>query len=243
MKPFLLLQSRPEDAASDNEYEAFLKFGKLKSDELRRIRIEKDGMPNINLDSYAAIILGGGPSNMSDPNEQKSAAQKTFEPQLAQLLDHIIARDSPFLGACYGIGVVVAHQNGTVSRTFGEPVGAVEITLTDEGKRDPLLAGIESSFDAFVGHKEACEILPESATLLASSNMCPVQMFRIKQNIYVTQFHPELDAHGLETRIQIYKHAGYFPPNEADKLIAKGYAANVTEPVKILQAFVERYRN
>ena len=45
-------------------------------------------------------------------------------------------------------------------------------------------------------------------------------MFRIKENLYATQFHPELDAEGLVTRIDIYRHAGYFPPESAEELMA-----------------------
>ena len=39
-KPFLLLQSRSEDEASDDEYQAFLKFGGLKPAELTRLRLD-----------------------------------------------------------------------------------------------------------------------------------------------------------------------------------------------------------
>ena len=78
-----------------------------------------------------------------------------------------------------------------------------------------------AEFDAFVGHKEACRVLPPSAVLLATSAACPVQMFRVKQNLYATQFHPELDLPGLLTRVRVYQHAGYFPPEELDELIAR----------------------
>ncbi len=241
MKPFLLIQSRPETAASDNEYEAFLKFSGLNEAQLQRFRIESSPLPVINLNEYSGIIVGGGPFNASDHKDIKSEAQTRTERELHALLDEIIARDFPFLGACYGIGVVVTHQNGLVTRKYSEDIGPTKITLTDDGKNDPLLAGLPPIFDAFVGHKEACEVLPQSATLLASSALCPTQMFRIKNNIYVTQFHPELDSHGLEVRINIYKHAGYFPPETANDLIAQGHASNVTEPIKVLQNFITRY--
>ena len=39
-------------------------------------------------------------------------------------------------------------------------------------------------------------MLPPTAVLLATSPRCPVQMFRVKQNLYATQFHPELDVRG-----------------------------------------------
>lgn len=241
MKPFLLLQSRPEDEASDNEYQAFCHFTGLETGQLIRVRMESVPLPKIALSDYSGVIVGGGPFNASDPEDKKSAAQKRVETELSSLLDEVYKNDFPFLGACYGIGLLGTHQGGTIDRTYGEDVGPTSILLSEAGRSDPLLANLPDSFDAFVGHKEACSQLPPHATLLALSKNCPVQMFKVKNNIYATQFHPELDSHGLETRIKIYKHAGYFPPEEAEKLIATGHAANVTYPVKILENFIKIY--
>jgi GMP synthase (glutamine-hydrolysing) len=66
-------------------------------------------------------------------------------------------------------------------------------------------------------------------------------MFRVKQNLYATQFHPELDVPGIVTRIQVYQHAGYFPPAEIEELIGRVSVAVVTEPARMLANFVARY--
>jgi GMP synthase (glutamine-hydrolysing) len=97
------------------------------------------------------------------------------------------------------------------------------------------------SFPAYVGHKEAVRKLPDHAVLLASSAGCPVQMFRIKQNLYATQFHPELDVTGMEERIRVYRDYGYFPRDEADLVLERAAAVSIAEPMRILRAFVERY--
>jgi glutamine amidotransferase, class-I len=76
---------------------------------------------------------------------------------------------------------------------------------------------------------------------LARSSTC-VQMLRAGNNVYATQFHPELDADGLALRINIYKHAGYFAPEEADLLIANAQQEVITWPELVLRRFVERYR-
>ncbi len=83
--------------------------------------------------------------------------------------------------------------------------------------------------------------LPPHVVRLASSPACPVQAFRVGRNVYATQFHPELDIHGLCTRIEVYKHAGYFEPHDADTLKAMARASHVHEPTRILQRFVQRY--
>ena len=241
MKPFLLLSTRAEDLAADEEYAAFLACTKLPEDRLRRIRLEAGPLPLLRLDDHAGIFLGGGPFNSSEPEDTKSGVQVRVERELAALLDEVVARDFPFFGACYGIGTLGVHQGGVVDDRYAEPVSAVPIELTPEGLADPVLEGLPARFDAFVGHKEACRVLPPSAVLLASSATCPVQMFRVGRNVYATQFHPELDVPGIVTRVTVYQHAGYFEPSELADLIQQLTPAVVTEPGRLLANFAQVY--
>lgn len=241
MRPFLLLASRAEDVAADDEYAAFLRATGLSADELHRVRLEAGPLPALDLDDYSGVLLGGGPFNSSDPPDGKPPVQRRVEAELGSLLDEVVDRDLPFFGACYGIGTLGVHQGGVVDRTYGEPVSCVPVTLTTAGTADPVLAGMPEQFDALVGHKEACRVLPPTAVLLASSPGCPVQMFRVRQNVYATQFHPELDVDGVVTRVRVYQDAGYFPPAELEELIARLSAAVVTEPARMLANFVARY--
>ena len=241
MKPFLLLASRADDDAASHEYDAFTRFAGLVPGQLHRVRMEAGPLPTIDLDRYSGVFVGGSPFNSSDPEREKSPVQRRVETDLQVLLDEIVERDFPFFGACYGVGTLGVHEGAVIDSTYGESVGAVPIALTEEGARDPLLTGIPARFDAFVGHKEACRSLPEHAVLLASSSTCPIQMFRIKQNLYATQFHPELDGPGLVLRIRTYRNEGYFPPDDADRVIAGVLRARVSEPPRILASFVRRY--
>jgi GMP synthase (glutamine-hydrolysing) len=241
VRPFLLLSSRAEDVAAEGEYEAFLRCTGLAEHELHRIRMEAAPLPELDLAAYSGILIGGGPFNSSDPPELKSSVQHRVERDMSLLLDRVVERDFPFFGACYGVGTLGVHQGGVIDRTYAEPISAVHIRLTQAGIADPVLDGMAPEFDAFVGHKEACSTLPAGAVLLAGSDACPVQMFRIKQNLYATQFHPELDVPGLVTRVHVYQHAGYFPPEERDDLIARLTPAVISEPGRMLANFVARY--
>lgn len=242
MKPFVLLASRAEDDAADDEYAQVLRFGGLDEGSLVRVRMEAGPMPAIDLDAISGIVVGGSPFDASTPADRKSAAQVRVEREMSALLDQVVPRDLPFLGACYGVGTLGTHQGGVIDRTYAEPIGAVRITLTPEGRRDPLLADVPDAFDAFVGHKEACRVLPPTATLLASSATCPVQMFRVRSNLYATQFHPELDVAGISARIRVYGGYGYYQPGEQEQVLAGVASADVWAPARILAAFVERYR-
>lgn len=241
-KPFLIIQLRPEDETSDSEFEAVLRFGGLRPDEVVRARVERTGLPDIDLEDYAAIIVGGSPFDVSIPEHAKSGIQGTIESGFMALLKSVVAADFPFLGACSGNSLLGAFCGACISRRFGEPVGGVDVILTEEGRRDPLLAGIPDTFRALVGHKEACEEVPEGAVLLARSETCPVQMFRVKSNIYATQFHPEGDLDGFTVRINVYKQHGYFPPETAEDLIAAVAGERTPVPNEILGRFVSRYR-
>ena len=242
MKPFLLLATRADDPAADNEYASFLAFSGLGERDLRRLRLERRALGDIDLRDWSGMLLGGGPFNYTEPGPLKSPVQRRVEADLHSLLDRVIAADFPFLGACYGIGMIGSHQGALVDRRYAEPVGSVSVTLTPQGRADPLLRVLPGAFDAFVGHKEAISRLPGHAVLLASSTGCPVQAFRIGANVYATQFHPELDADGMCTRIDVYKHAGYFEPEQAGELKALARRTDITHPPAILRQFVRCYR-
>src|ERR1700722_8763713 len=181
------------------------------------------------------------PRNRRSSGGGGAGVRGRVEADLRGLLDQVISEDFPFLGACYGIGALGGHQGAVVDRRYAEPVGTVTVSLTPEGQRDPLLGGLPATFDAFTGHKEAISHLPRHALLLATSPGCPVQTFRIGSRVYATQFHPELDAAGLSTRIDVYKDAGYFPPAQADELKARAARRDVVYPHEILRHFARRF--
>jgi len=218
-----------------------LRCSGLSERQLRRIRLEQASLEPVDLDDWSGIILGGGPYQVSDPETVKSATQHRVEADLASLLDQVVRLDFPFLGACYGIGTLGRHQGAIVDRTYGEPLGGTFIELTPAGRRDPLFQVADSPFGAYCGHKEAIRVLPKHAVTLATSPSCPVQAFRIGSRVYATQFHPELDLAGLATRIQIYRHAGYFPPDQADAVLAAARASGVTRAPELLARFVELF--
>lgn len=232
---------RPEDEASDSEFEAILRLGALHRDEVERIRLEQ-GIPKINIHKYAAIVAGGSPFDITTDPDKKSQVQIDIEQFYDDLFEEVIPADLPFFGACSGNGLLGKYCGATISNTYREPIGIVEITVTEEGADDPLLKELPKTFLAFAGHKEACDHVPEGAILLATSEACPVQMFRIKNNIYATQFHPEADSDEFVLRIKTYRYHGYFQPEEAEELIELVKDVETPHSQEIFRRFVERYR-
>lgn len=242
MKPFLVLQLRPEEEASDNEFQALLEKGRLEEGRARRLRLEREELPELDVTSYAGVIVGGGPGCVSDPEDKKSPIEKHIEDAIMSLMPEITANDVPFLGCCYGIGILAHHLGAAVSKErYGEPVSVVRLALTEAGRTDPLLAGISAPFDAFVGHKEAVQELPQGCVQLVAGDGCPFQMIRYGKNVYATQFHPEADGEVFALRIRIYRDKGYFAPEDADSLTAATRLGNPEAGSRILRNFIERY--
>ena len=241
-KPILVLQLRPEDATSDSEYACLLKYGGMRAEDTCRMRIEHRGIPDgLDLDDYSAIIVGGSPFDISTLEDKKTPIQKKIEADFNKLLQQVVTRDLPFLGACSGNGLLGNYLGTPISRKYGEPVSCVTLDITEAGQRDPLLTGFPTQIDVLLGHKEAVDCLPKGAILLMSGRTCPVQMFRMGENVYATQFHPEGDADEFALRIDTYRNHGYFEPHEADGL--KQHVCQKPTPYaqKILKRFVERY--
>ena len=244
-RPFLVLQVRPETEAADDEYAALLDKGGLEAAETRRLRLDAEALPaDLDLEAHAGVIVGGGPGCVSDAPEKKSPVEARMEAAIMSLMPRITEGDVPFLGCCYGLGVLAKHLGGVVDQTrYAEPVGPASCHRTAAGREDPLLDALPDRFGIFVGHKEAVQQLPEGCAHLLEGDACPVQMMRYRDHVYATQFHPEADPEVFALRIRVYRDAGYFAPDEAAGLLAACRAADVHVPERILAGFVRRYRD
>jgi len=241
-KPLLVIQLRPEDEIADSEYACILKYGQICVTSVIRLRIEETGLPpDISLDDYSAIIVGGSPFDISTPSHKKPDIQHTIEAGFRHLLGGVIQRDFPFLGACSGNGLLGSYLGATISTRYGEAVGCKTLSITEAGKRDRLLRGFPDQIDALLGHKEACDFTPDGVELLVTGEACPVQMFRVGDNVYATQFHPEADTGEFALRIKAYKHHGYFEPHEADVLMEALRHKSTPHAHEILRRFIESY--
>ncbi len=232
---------RPEDLAADSEFEAIKKVGEIADDAVHRIRVEQYEGLTIDLKDYWAIIAGGSPFDVSLAEDKKTRVQKNVENFFDNLFDQVVEADFPFFGACSGNGLLGMYCGTKITGKYAEKIGSALVKLTDDGRKDPLLQGLPDQFEVMVGHKEACDHVPPGSVLLITSDTCPIQMFRLKRNIYAAQFHPEADADEFIVRIDIYKNYGYFDPESADELEKVMRTIDTPEPKKILKRFIERY--
>ena len=242
MKPFLLLQLRSIDSASDNEYQSFLRYGSLRESDVERVRMERGGIPNLNLEDFSGVLMGSGLARVSNDTDDKSSSQLIWESDLPELFEELVEKDFPFLGTNYGLCAMANFLHCEVSQErYYEDTGAVTIKLTDRAIKDPITKKLPKEFSALGGHLESCMTIPPNAVLLATSANCPIQMIRIRKNIYATQFNPELDIFGFTLRVSIYRDSGYFKPEHASKIVSSSKDHNYSNSQLILRRFIERY--
>ena len=135
MKPFLILQARPETEAADDEYAALLAKAGLDAADTVRLRLDREAVPsNLDVEAYSGVIVGGGPGCVSDV--EKPPVEQRIEEAVLSLMPAITEGDVPFMGCCYGLGILAHHLGGVVNKArFGEPVGPVECTLMQDGSK------------------------------------------------------------------------------------------------------------
>ena len=73
-----------------------------------------------------------------------------------------------------------------------------------------LFSDLPESFQAHYGHKDALDRVPEGAVLLMNGgDKCKVSALQYKNNIFTTQFHPELNFEDMTERMK--NSPGYIP--------------------------------
>jgi GMP synthase (glutamine-hydrolysing) len=238
-----VIQLRPEADVADDEYMAILRRAGLAEGDTHRIRLERETLPvDLDLSAYSGVIVGGGPGCVSDPPAKKTPMEARIEAQILGLMPRIANNQTPFLGCCYGIGILGKFLGAPVSQDHhGEEVGPITCRRRPEAAGDPLLAGLPDSFTALVGHKEALDALPQGAVHLLEGDACPIQMLRHGDRIYATQFHPEADGANFALRIQVYKDKGYFPPDAAAELTARCADVATDASGRVLANFVRHF--
>lgn len=119
------------------------------------------------------------------------------------LLFQLIERGTPLLGLCLGGQLVAAAAGSTPRRAAAPEIGWHPVTLTEEGRRDPLLAPLAPAFEAFQWHSYEFP-LPAGAVPLAASEVC-LQGARVGERAWALQFHPEVSPADARDWIDDYR--------------------------------------
>jgi len=241
MAPLVYVCARPQADAAAAEYESFRTSARVGIDELERLDLVHDDLPDDAFSRWRGFVVGGSPFNATDPESSKTDDQRRLEASLARIAQAAANGETAALFTCFGIGVAARALGGEVSRGYPEDTGPTTVSLTPEAESDPLFGGLAHTFSALTAHKEGTERLPDGAVLLATNEACRVQAFRVGDWLYATQFHPEPTAQAFVDRMAVYRNDGYFDAGHFDEISGRVLAASLTEPARILQAFARTF--
>jgi GMP synthase (glutamine-hydrolysing) len=151
-------------------------------------------------EEYEIVMVGGSGGYGATENEEP-----WFEPTL-QFLRQVVDLGKPLFCSCWGHEALAVALGGQVEMDpLGYELGLLPVTLSPHGRADPLFATLPCPFVTPIGHEEQVVKLPQNGLLLASTERCRVQAYRIQgRPVYSTQFHPELSSQRLWERVEAY---------------------------------------
>ena len=135
------------------------------------------------LDGFDMLLVMGGPMDVWETDKHPWLIA-----EMAAIKEWVQA-GRPYLGLCFGHQLLAQALGGHVGLMDGAPeVGIAQVPLAP----DPIFAGVPALCTCFQWHGAEVKRLPEGAVLLASSEACGVQAFRLGDAAYGLQFHMEL---------------------------------------------------
>lgn len=151
--------------------------------ECRVVNTEEEAIPDPA--RFSALLAMGGPQHVGHHE------QHPYLDDAADAMRRAVENDMPVLGLCLG-GQLLAYAMGAeVRRHTSTPIGFFQVQLTEEGRRDPLFAGLPGYQHVFHWHEDTFDI-PEGAVQLATNPATQNQAFRYGRQAYGTQYHIEL---------------------------------------------------
>ncbi len=155
-----------------------------------------DGIPE-DFGAASALVFLGGPMSVNDE------ARYAYLGAEKAIIRRALAANVPVLGVCLGAQLLAAAAGSRVFSGVRPEIGWEPISLTIDGRQDPMLSPLAHLAAVFHWHGETFD-LPPGATRLAFSALTLNQAFRLGRWAYGLQFHLEVDASMIEAWVQAY---------------------------------------
>ncbi len=137
------------------------------------------------VDDFTHIVLLGGPMNVYEEDRHPFLKPEDF------FIKEAVQRGKRILGICLGAQLIAKALGARVYKAPVKEIGWYDISVTEEGAKDPLFSFRPKSFTAFQWHGDTFD-LPLAGKRMASSSPVRNQAFRYGENAYGLQFHLEV---------------------------------------------------
>jgi len=143
-------------------------------------KLSYDKISFSNLLKYTSFILSGRRKNNQLMNAKNS-----------QIIKYALSEKKPLLGICYGAEILALTLGGTIKKTYSIQKGNEKVTTTKENSL------CDGEVNVFESHNYEISHLNNSLIGIAKSKNCMYEIIKHKeQNIFGTQFHPEMSLDG-----------------------------------------------
>ena len=155
----------------------------MKNDNVQIDTVELDVGEKIpKLDSYDAMIVMGGPMDT-----WQEEIHPWLVPEKESIYEFACVQKKPYLGLCLGAQLLGEVVGGKVNKMDNPEIGILDINISNHNS---IFKSMENNIKVLQWHSYEISDLPDSATLLASSDVCKVQAFSFER-AYGLQFHVE----------------------------------------------------
>jgi len=231
----LLLQARRlDDPMCEHEHRCFVSRTGLPPGNIVAHNLCEGPPPVARLRRFDALTVGGsGEFYVSEGNLPRFA-------EMLEFLREAVERDHPTFASCFGFQAIVLALGGEL---IHDPptaeVGTFELTLTAEGRADPLFGNMPPRFMAQMGHKDRAATFPAGMLNLATSERCRFQALRLPgKSVWAAQFHPELDRETNLDRFHRYMR-DYGPDDPSRVSAAEACFGESAESSSLLTRFLD----
>jgi len=160
-------------------------------------------------DEFDGMVVLGGAMNALDDE------RCPYFPKLVTLIRGFTDQERPVMGICLGAQLIARTFGGQPHLDGPFEFGFHPVTLTDEGRADPVFGHMPDTLNLFQWHTDHYDLPPDTVKIVSGADY-ENQAYRIGRATYGTQFHFEvsvpivegwLSHHltGMENRVPGYR--------------------------------------
>ncbi len=226
-RPVLIVKTgstMPHLAAERGDYEDWIADG-LSVPDVRTVAVEAgEALPDP--ETLRGVVVTGSSALVTD--------RLDWSERTGAWLRAAVDAEIPMLCICYGHQLLADTLGGTVgANRKGREIGAIDVTLNEAGRADPLFEGLPETLRVSSSHRQQVLALPEGAVALGHNEMDPHQAYRLGARVWGVQFHPEWDdgviRAYLEARREVLREEGLDPEALLDRVAPSAHGERILE--------------